>query len=227
VDASGLYLANDARHVEPEAASLAIESGAFAGGADVLAGKAARNDVNTAMPWPSVKSRNVRPNWERSEDSIVLSLRQNLCGVGITFNCDHGSPSKEFAAEYSSTSAREKSQLIHDSPYLFPPLNPDFNYTEELCFLPLIPESQLFLVNVCAVNSAASRFVPVSSPQASFRQPLEFFQIDIAHRLPFQENHRPISSRNSLILLMSYSGSLWEQFCNKTMEISFKIIALQ
>jgi hypothetical protein len=47
-----------------------------------------------------------------------LSLRQNLCGVGITLNGAHGSPSKELASENASTSACEKSQLIHRSSWL-------------------------------------------------------------------------------------------------------------
>jgi hypothetical protein len=42
-----------------------------------------------------------------------LSLRQNLCGVGITLNRADGVPAEEVAAEYSATSACEKSQLIH------------------------------------------------------------------------------------------------------------------
>jgi hypothetical protein len=44
-----------------------------------------------------------------------LSLRQNLCGVGITLNGADGAPAEEVAAEYSATSACEKSQLIHFS----------------------------------------------------------------------------------------------------------------
>ena len=47
-----------------------------------------------------------------------MSLRQNLCCVGITLNGADGAPSKEVAAEYSSTSACEKSQLIHIYPAL-------------------------------------------------------------------------------------------------------------
>jgi hypothetical protein len=44
-----------------------------------------------------------------------LPLRKNGCGVGIKFNCADGAPFKELASEYASTSAREKSQLIHTS----------------------------------------------------------------------------------------------------------------
>lgn len=48
-------LANDARHVGPEAGALAADSGALAGQADVLAGEAARNHVNSASPWAAVE----------------------------------------------------------------------------------------------------------------------------------------------------------------------------
>jgi hypothetical protein len=40
-------------------------------------------------------------------------LCQKLCGVGITLNGADGAPSEEVAAEYSTASACEKSQLIH------------------------------------------------------------------------------------------------------------------
>ena len=41
--------------------------------------------MRTASPRSSVKTAHVSPNWERSQGSIALSLCQNLCGVGITF----------------------------------------------------------------------------------------------------------------------------------------------
>jgi hypothetical protein len=98
--------------VGPHAAALAVNARAFSGNADVLAWEAARYHVNKAAPWSSVKAAHVSPNRERLECSIVLSLRQNLCCVGITLNCADGVPSKQLAAEYSATSACEKSQLI-------------------------------------------------------------------------------------------------------------------
>jgi hypothetical protein len=110
------HFANDAPEFAPEPASLAVEPVAFAGNADVLTGKAARYDVNTPAPRSAVKTAHVGPNRERLEASIVLSLRQNGCGEGITFNCAQRSPPEEVSPEYASTSAREKSQLIHAAP---------------------------------------------------------------------------------------------------------------
>lgn len=106
-------LANDPGHFAPEARAFAVKSRPLSGAADVLARKPARNHVNNSAPRLSVKTAHVSPNWERFKASIVLPLCQNLCGVGITFNGAHGSPSEQLPSKYSSTSAREKSQLIH------------------------------------------------------------------------------------------------------------------
>lgn len=42
-----------------------------------------------------------------------MSLCQNGCAVGVTFNCAHDSPPEQHSPEYSATSACEKSQLTH------------------------------------------------------------------------------------------------------------------
>jgi hypothetical protein len=111
VDALRSNLANDPGHLKPEPASRTIQAVSAAGDTDVLAGKAARYHVNNSSPRGSVKGADVRPNREKREASIGLSLRQNGCAVGITFNCAHGSPPEEVATENASTSACEKSQL--------------------------------------------------------------------------------------------------------------------
>jgi hypothetical protein len=80
-----------------------------------LTGKAARYDINNASPRSSVKGLNVIPNRESREKAIVLSGAQYACWVGFPFNGADGSPPEELAPEYSSTSACEKSQLIHVS----------------------------------------------------------------------------------------------------------------
>jgi hypothetical protein len=90
-----------------------VMPGSFSGCTDVLTGKAARNDVNTASPLVSVKGLNVIPDRERRQASVVLAGNQDARGVGIPFHSAHGSPSKQVSAEYASTSACEKSQLIH------------------------------------------------------------------------------------------------------------------
>jgi putative intracellular protease/amidase len=75
--------------------------------ADVLAGKPARNHVNTASPWISVKGANVIPNRERREKAVILSGDEYACGVGLALDSADGAPAKEFASEYSATSTCE------------------------------------------------------------------------------------------------------------------------
>jgi hypothetical protein len=89
--------------------------------ADVLAGKATRYDVNTAAPSVSVKGANVIPNRERGKSSVVLSGQQYAGGVMVSLNGADRAPSKKVAPENASTSAREKSQLIHKRPPAAPP----------------------------------------------------------------------------------------------------------
>jgi len=111
VDVAGSNFAHDARHVAPHSAAGAVDACALAGNADVLAREASRHHVNTASPRSAVKTAHVRPNRERSEGSIVLSLRQNLCGVGITFNCADGSPSEDVSPEDAATGPGEQREF--------------------------------------------------------------------------------------------------------------------
>jgi hypothetical protein len=100
-------LADDSRHVMPQPRTLAGNSGALAGRRDVLAGKAARYDVNTAAPRSAVKGSNVIPYRERREAPVVLACAQYPSGVGVDLDGADGSPSKQVSAKYSATSARE------------------------------------------------------------------------------------------------------------------------
>lgn len=45
--------------------------------------------------------------------SIILPLCKNLCGESVNLNGTDGPPSKEMSSKNSSTSTREKSQLMH------------------------------------------------------------------------------------------------------------------
>jgi hypothetical protein len=97
----------------PHGRPLSVNSCALSGTADVLAWEPSRNDVNTASPWAAVKGLNVIPDWERRQCFVILTGNQDACSVGVPLNSAHGAPSKQMSAEYASTSAREKSQLIH------------------------------------------------------------------------------------------------------------------
>jgi hypothetical protein len=104
---AGFHFANDAGHFSPESAAGPADAGSFAGGADVLAGKPSRNHVNTASPRLAVEGSHVVPNGEWLKAAVVLPGHEHASGVGVEFNGAHGSPSKQFAAEYAATSACE------------------------------------------------------------------------------------------------------------------------
>jgi hypothetical protein len=78
-----------------------------------LARKAPRNHINNSSPRLSIKSSHIIPNRESFETSVVLPCDKYITGVFVELDGTDGSPSEQFASEYSSTSAREKSQLIH------------------------------------------------------------------------------------------------------------------
>jgi hypothetical protein len=98
--------------VSPHPAGFSVDACALSGTTDICAGKAARNDINTASPRSAVKSLNVIPDWERREAPVVLAGNQDAGGVGVPLDSAHGAPSKQMPAEDAATSACEKSQLI-------------------------------------------------------------------------------------------------------------------
>jgi hypothetical protein len=77
-----------------------------------LAWEAARNHVNNSSPRFFVKGLNVIPNREGREKAVILSGGKYACGVVLPLNGANCVPSEHVASKYSSTSAREKSQLI-------------------------------------------------------------------------------------------------------------------
>jgi hypothetical protein len=104
----GSYLANDSGHFSPQSGAFAVfNSFSSAGNADVLAGKPARNHVNNSAPGLSVECSRVIPNGERLKASVILSRHEDVSWVLGIFNGADGSPSEQFAAENSPTSARE------------------------------------------------------------------------------------------------------------------------
>jgi hypothetical protein len=104
---AGSNLANDPRHVGPHAGALAVDSGALAGDADVLARKTARYHVNNPSPRSSVKGANVIPNREGREKAVILSGDKNACGVWLPLDGADGAPSEDVARQNATTSARE------------------------------------------------------------------------------------------------------------------------
>jgi hypothetical protein len=99
--------------VSPHPAAGSVDAGSLACNADVLARKTARYDVNNSSPRSAVKGLNVIPNREGREKAVILSGGKYACGVGLPLDSADGAPSEQVSSENASTSAREKSQLIH------------------------------------------------------------------------------------------------------------------
>jgi hypothetical protein len=104
---SGSNFANHPRHVIPHGGLLSVKSCAASCDADVGTWKSSRYDINNSCPRFSVKGLYVIPNRERRENAVILSGAQYACWVWLPLNGANCSPSKQFAAEYSSTSACE------------------------------------------------------------------------------------------------------------------------
>jgi hypothetical protein len=104
--------ADDAAHFGPK---ILCDVSACGCAACELTGEAARNHINRAAPLTSVKGSLVIPYRERLEAAIVLSCDENASGIVVDLDGADGAPPEERTAEYSSASAREKSQLIHAS----------------------------------------------------------------------------------------------------------------
>jgi hypothetical protein len=114
----GLHFVDDAQVLKPQSAFASVNSFAAPhcpGEADVNAWKPARYHVNNSTPRSAVEGCNVIPNWKRSKDSVILSRQQYASRIVVDLNGANCSPSKQFACEYSATSACEKCQLIHSA----------------------------------------------------------------------------------------------------------------
>jgi len=73
-DVSRSNFANHSRHLGPESASGAVDTGLLAGDADVLAGESAGDDVNAPSPGSSIECRDVIVNLEGWKGAVALSL---------------------------------------------------------------------------------------------------------------------------------------------------------
>jgi hypothetical protein len=93
--------------VSPHPAALAGNACAFPGNADVLAGKAARYDINNSSPRSAVKGLNVIPNRERREKAVILSGGKYASCVRFPFDGADGSPSEQLSGKNATTSACE------------------------------------------------------------------------------------------------------------------------
>lgn len=109
------YLANDSNRLGPEVA-LVIGAAPLAGEREGLARKSRRYHVNKAAPLSAVKGMHIIPDGERLENPILLPLHKNFTAIRVKLDGADDPVSKEQAAEYRASSAREQNQLIQASP---------------------------------------------------------------------------------------------------------------
>jgi len=101
-DESGSYFTNDPGHLHPESRPFSFDSFAFAGDADVLAGKAPAHHIHSASPRPGVESKDVIPDGEAREDPVTLALEQDASAAGVDLDSADAGMSQKVAAEDSS-----------------------------------------------------------------------------------------------------------------------------
>ena len=83
-----LDFSNDSSVLLPKAATRARNSNCVCVGcADVLAGESPTDSVNVSAPRLPIEGCDIIPDWESRQDSVALSLQQDLLAVGINFHC--------------------------------------------------------------------------------------------------------------------------------------------
>ena len=115
-DESRSNFANDPSKLTPEPRSCPGDPCPFAGNADVLAWKAATDDIHTSSPGFPVEAAHVVPYREGLQGAVVLAGHESFPGVWGDFNGADCSPPEQIAAENSASIACEKCQLIHAPP---------------------------------------------------------------------------------------------------------------
>jgi hypothetical protein len=108
-DISRSHFANDSVHLPPEAAALAGETCAFAGDADVLAGKTPSNDIDSPSPCGPVELGNVIVNLHVcGQVAIGLPRPQNATAVRVDLDRADGAVTQQHAAEDAAARASEQ-----------------------------------------------------------------------------------------------------------------------
>jgi len=114
-DVPGSDICHDSTHFRPKIIGCVFSR---CGVAVSLARKSSSDDINNAAPRSAVKGTNVIPYREwGSKASIILSLCKSASAVPIQLDSADGSESKHLRGKQASTNTREKSQLIHNTPF--------------------------------------------------------------------------------------------------------------
>jgi hypothetical protein len=108
-DVSRSHFANDSVHLPPETAALSCEACAFAGDADVLAGKATGHDIDSPSPCGPVELGNVIVNLHVcGQVAIGLPRPQNATAVRVDLHRADGLMPEKHASEDAASRASEQ-----------------------------------------------------------------------------------------------------------------------
>jgi hypothetical protein len=114
-DVPGSDICHDSAHFRPKIIGCVFSC---CGVAVSLTRKSSSDNINNPAPRFSVKGTNVIPYREWvSKVTIILSLCKNASAVPIQLDSADGCKSKHLRGKQASASAREKSQLIHNTPF--------------------------------------------------------------------------------------------------------------
>jgi hypothetical protein len=92
--------------VAPEPGAGSIDPLSLPGVADVLAGKAAKDEIHDSTPRAAIEGGDIRPDRCRMKLAVLRTRRQDRCGVGFVFHatdCSSDSSALESQVESSST----------------------------------------------------------------------------------------------------------------------------
>jgi hypothetical protein len=101
----GSYFAKYSGKLAPQSAALSIKSRSVAGCANVLAGEPSAHNVNESAPGLAVECPHIVPDGEPWQDSVALSLQQDLAAVRFNLDSTNCGMSEKDAAEDASPSS--------------------------------------------------------------------------------------------------------------------------
>jgi len=96
---AGSYFANDSPHFSPKAGTLAAQSSALSGAANVLTREPSAHNVNESAPRLAVEGSHVIPDGKLGQNAIALSLQEDFAAVRFNLDSTDAGMSEKDAAE--------------------------------------------------------------------------------------------------------------------------------
>ena len=110
-DVARSNLTNDPSKLPPKSGASAVNSCALSGRADVLAGEASGDEVNTFPPGVAVEGAHVVPDGEPGQDSVPLSLEEDSPRVFFQLDGADWHMAEKESAEDSAPGSGEEVQF--------------------------------------------------------------------------------------------------------------------